>query len=82
MTAVFVKIGFSYKNRETRGTWVARSVKRPTLDFDLMVRFMTLSPVSDSVLTVQSLLGTLSLPLPCACVLSLSLSLSLKINKL
>ena len=48
------------------GTWVAQSLKCPTLDFssghDLTV--MRLSSTLGSVMTVQSLLGILSLPLP------------------
>ena len=47
------------------GTWVAQSVKHPTLDFssghDLMV--VRSSPASGSALTTQSLLGVVSLPI-------------------
>ena len=54
----------------------------------MISRFVGLSPVSGSLLMVQSLLGTLSLPLSFSLSLSLPLpppllhSLSLKINKL
>ena len=45
---------------------MAQLVKRLTLDFssghDLTVWFVSLSPMSGSVLTMQSLLGNLSLP--------------------
>ena len=50
---------------EIRGNWVAQSVKHPTPDLgsghDLMVSDS--EPQTFSVLTVQSLLGILSLPL-------------------
>ena len=66
---------------EPRGTWVAQSVKHPTLDFSSGhdLTFARWSPALDSVLTVQSLLEILALPLslaslPLACVLALSLS--------
>ena len=62
-----------------RGTWVAQSVKRLTLDFGSGHYLTVHEFASGSVLTVQSLLGILSLPLSAS--LSLSLSLSLKINK-
>ena len=62
----------------SQGTWVAQSFDCPTLDFnsghDLMV--MRSSPVSDSMLSIESagdslsLSLSLSLPLP-ACALSL-----------
>ena len=56
---------------------MAQLVEHPTLDFgsghDLVVR--GLSPTSSSALTVQSVLGILSLPA------SLSLSLSLSLSK-
>ena len=62
------------------------SVKQPALglgsDHDLRVCFVGLGPASGSVLTVQSLLGILSLPLSPPLPHSLSGSLSLKINKL
>ena len=40
---------------DIRGTWVAQLVKRPTLARVMITRFVTLSPLSDSVLTAQSL---------------------------
>ena len=64
------------------GSWVAQSVKGPTPDFGSghdLTQFMSLSPTLGSALSVQSLLGILSLPLslplPCSC------SHALKINK-
>ena len=61
---------------------MAQSVERPTLDLGSGhdPRVAGSSPVLGSVLTVQSLLGILSLPLclcppPHTCALSLSLSL-------
>ena len=56
---------------KNRGVWVAQLVKLLTSAQVMISRFMSSSPESGSVLTVQSLLG----------ILSLSLSLSLKINK-
>ena len=49
----------------------------------MVLWFMSSSPTLGSTLTVQNLLGILSisLPLPCACLLSPSLSLSLSQNK-
>ena len=38
-----------------RGAWVAQSVKRPTLAQVMISRFLSLSPMLGSVLTVQSL---------------------------
>ena len=62
----------------TRGTWVAQLVKHPTSAQVMICQFMGLSPTLGSVLTVQSLLGILTLSL----CLSLSLPpFSLKINK-
>ena len=43
------------------GTWMAQLIKHPTLDFSS--QFVGSSPVWGSTLTVQSLLGILSLPL-------------------
>ena len=67
-----------------RGTWVAHSVKRPTLAKVMVSLSMSSSPPSGSVLTAQRLLQILclplSVPLPCSHSVSLSLSLS-KINK-
>ena len=67
-----------------RGTWVAQSVKHPTLAQVMISQFGGLSPVSGSVLTTQSLepaLDSVSPSLgPSPARLCLSLSLS-KINK-
>ena len=38
-----------------RGSWVAQSVKHPTLARVMISQFVSLSPVSGSVLIVQSL---------------------------
>ena len=74
-----------FKKEHSRGTWVAQSVKRPTLGFgsghDLRVhefsQFVSSSPSSGSVLTVLSLLGILSLLLSlCPYLSTRSLSLS------
>ena len=60
------------------GAWVAQLVTCPTLDFGSghKVTVLSSSPMSDSVLTVQSLLGIPSLPLrlslPCSLCLCLS----------
>ena len=65
------------------GTWVAQLVRHMTLvlgsGHDLLV--CEIEPMLDSALTVQTLLGILSLCPSSALSLSLSLSLSLKINK-
>ena len=61
-----------------RGVWVSQLVKRPTLSFssghDLMV--CEFEPHIGSALTVQSLLGILSVCVSLSLCLSLSLSLS------
>ena len=64
-----------------RGAWVAQSVER--LSAPVMIsQFLTSSPTLGSALTVQSLLGILSLSLcpspACAC----TVALALKMNKL
>ena len=70
------------KEKETRGAWVAQSVKRPS-SAQIMTSWLgSLSPLSGSVLTVQSLkplqILCLSLSLSALTPLTLSLSLSLK----
>ena len=45
----------SLKNKQTRGAWVARSVKRPTSAQVMISRSVGSSPASGSVLTAQSL---------------------------
>ena len=69
-----------------QGTWVAQSVKHLTSVQVMISRFMSSSPVSGSVLTVQSLLGilfhSLSAPLLFLYAHMLARSLSLKISKL
>ena len=66
-----------------RGAWVAQSVKHQALSQVMISQFVGLSPTSSSALTVQNLLGILSLSpslsVPPQLVLSLSLS---KTNKL
>ena len=53
------------KIAQGRGAWVAQSVKRLTLGFGSghhqISQFVGSSPASDSTLTVQNLLGILSL---------------------
>ena len=70
-------------NIRKRDTWVAQSAEHSILDFssghDLTV--VGLNPASGSELTVQSLLGILSLSLSLSLSLPLPCSLSLKINK-
>ena len=58
-----------------RGTWVAHSVKRPPSAQVMITRFVGSSPVSGSVLTVQSLEPASDSSEPGFCV-SLSLCLS------
>ena len=66
---------------QLRGAWVAQSVKRPTLAQVMISWFMSLSPVSGSVLAAQSLepaSDSVSLS-PCPSpARALSLSFSLK----
>ena len=61
------------------GTWVARLVDHPAWAQVMISQFVSLSPTSGSLLSVQGLLQILcppiSLPLPCSCSLPL-----LKIN--
>ena len=45
---------FSDKSSTSRGAWVAQSVKRLTSAQVMISRFVSLSPVSGSVLTAQS----------------------------
>ena len=63
------------------GTWVAQSVKRPTLAQVMISRFVSSSPTWGSVLTAQSLEPASDSVFPSLCALPLlMLSLS-KINK-
>lgn len=66
-----------HKNDLVRGTWVAQSIKRLTLDFgighDLMIMVGS-SPVSCSARTAQNLLGVVSLPLSALALLMCSYS--------
>ena len=67
------------KRTHLRGTWVAQSVKCPTSAQVTISRFMSLSPVSGSVLTAQTLEPAsdsvfLSLSAPPLLILCLSLS--------
>ena len=69
-------ISFSHKRNPYRDTWVAQSVKHPTLDFGSGRGLMGSSPTLGSLLSAQTVLwilsSLLSLPLPH------SLSFSLK----
>ena len=47
--------GQLYYEIERRGTWVAQSVKRPTLAQVMISQSVSSSPTSGSVLTAQSL---------------------------
>ena len=86
---IYSHFGFGPDSLQTRsswGTWVAQSVKRPTLAQVTTSRFVGSSPAAGSVLTAQSLepasdsvCVSLSLPPFPTCVLFLSVSLS-KIN--
>ena len=90
MHSVSLKINKLFFLSQFWGTWVVQLVKRPTLTQGMFSRFVSSSPASGSVLTVQSLepaldsvSPSLSLSLslsapPPTCALSLSLSLSLK----
>ena len=67
--------------KNTWGTWVAQSVKHPTLTQVMISWLVSSSPVSSSVLTAQSLEPAsdsvsppLSLPLPCSLSVCLSVS--------
>ena len=67
------------------GTWVAQSVKHPTLAQVMISRFVGSSPAWGSVLTAQSLEPALdsvspSLSAPPLLALSLSLCLSLSLS--
>ena len=71
-------------NEIFRGAWVAQLVKRPTWAWVMVLRFVSLSPTSGSVLTAQSLepewdsvSPCLSAPPPLMLCLCLSLSLAL-----
>ena len=46
---------YALKTEKGRGAWVAQSVKRLTLVQVMISRFVSLSPMSGSVLTAQSL---------------------------
>ena len=61
---------------ELRGTWVAQSVKRPTLAQIMVSWFVSLSPMSGSARRVQSLLWILCLPFSAPTLLTLSISLT------
>ena len=71
------------KKRKTRGAWMAQSVRRPTSAQVMVLRFMSLSPVSGSVLTAQSLepdLDSVSLSFSASTLHALCICLS-KVNK-
>ena len=76
-----IKLKNSPKNNEERGTWVAQSVKHPTLAQVMISWFTSLGPVLGSVLTAQSLepaSDSVSPPLYPSPVHALSLSLNNK----
>ena len=66
----------------SQGTWVAQSVKPPTSAQVMILQSMGSSPVSDSLLTTQSLEAAqiLCLPLCLSLSRSHSASVSLKTN--
>ena len=55
LSAVSAALYPHFKNGETRSTWGAQWVKRPTLAQVMISQLVGLSPVSGCVLTVQSL---------------------------
>ena len=67
--------GYVLKSPQSGGTWVVQSLKRPTWALVMISWFVTSSPTLGYALSVQNLLGILSLPLslslPCLCFLSL-----------
>ena len=63
-----------------QGTWVAQSVKHPTLAQVMISQFMSLSPASGSVLTAQSLEPSLDSVSPSPC-LSLAHALSPSVSQ-
>ena len=72
-------LSLSLSRINSRGTWVAQSVKGPTSAQVMISQFMSSSPVSGSVLTAQSLepasdsvSPSLSLLLSCSHAVSLS----------
>ena len=68
------------KDKLLLGTWVAQWVKHPTSAQVMISQFVSLSPVSGSVLTAQSLEPTsdsVSPPLSAPLLLTLCVSLSL-----
>ena len=72
----------SYSHLKTHlGLLVAPSVKHPTSAQVMISQFVSLNPVSGSVLTVQRLLGILSHPLSLCPSLAHALSISLSKNK-
>ena len=70
--------------KKNRATWVPQSVKHPILAQVMILEFVSLSPTSGSVLTVQSLEPASDSVSPSfsvhalSVILSLSLSLSLE----
>ena len=78
-----LKINNLFKKINNRGAWVAQLVKRLTLAHVMILRFVSLSPVSGSVLTARSLEPASdsvspSLSAPHLLMLCLSLSLNNK----
>ena len=76
-------LAVSIKNEISRGAWVAQSVEHSTSVQVMISRFVSLSPVSGSVLTAGSLepaLGSVSPSLSAPPLLTLSLSVKNKIN--
>ena len=88
-SSVLLRTQHCTKKVKSWGAWGAQSVKCQTLAQVMILRFVSSSPVSDSVLTAQSLepasdsvSPSLSAPPPLVLCLPVSVSLSVsKINK-
>ena len=72
-----LKNNVELKKSDTRGTWVAQSVECPTSAQVMISQFMSSSPASGSVLTVQSLEPALDSVSPSLSALPCSHSVSL-----
>ena len=58
MAIMFISCGCGNKLPQNRGAWVAQLVKHLTSAQVMILQFVSLSPVSGSVLTAQSLEAT------------------------
>ena len=83
MVDMFIEVFFFFKRNHFffRGSWVAQSIKHPTLVQVMILWSVSSSPTSGSVLTAQSLepaldsvFPSLSAPPLLACSLTLSVS--------